>query len=226
MAQTKARTATAVSHAIEFAALFVALPIALAVYQVDVPLIPLLWAVTLGCLIVLLIDPTFDREVFFRTGGFRSHARRIVIRFAVLAAGLTILTWILAPEKLFSFVKARPGVWLLVMFAYPVLSVYPQGIIYRGFIFQRYRPLFGSGLAMIAASAVVFALMHIVLLNWIAPALTLIGGLIFADTYRRSQSLLIAWFEQALYGCFLATLGLGHYFYGGAPFGPGFPSMT
>lgn len=31
----------------------------------------------------------------------------------------------------------------LVMILYPVQSVYPQGIVYRTFVFGRYRDLFG-----------------------------------------------------------------------------------
>jgi membrane protease YdiL (CAAX protease family) len=79
---------------------------------------------------------------------------------------------------------------------------------------------------MILTSTLAFSFMHIVLLNWIAPLFTLVGGLLFAATYRRSRSLLTAGFEHALFGCFNFTLGLGVYFYNGARFGPGLPSLS
>jgi len=46
-------------------------------------------------------------------------------------------------------------------------------------------------------------------------ALTLPSGWLFADTYRRSESLLAASIEHALYGGFLFTVGLGRHFYNG-----------
>jgi membrane protease YdiL (CAAX protease family) len=49
--------------------------------------------------------------------------------------------------------------------------------------------------------------------NWIAPVLTLIGGLLFAWTYARTRSQVVASFQHALFGCFLFTIGLGWYFY-------------
>jgi hypothetical protein len=43
-----------------------------------------------------------------------------------------------------------------------------------------------------------------------------IGGVFFARTYTARPSLALVVAEHALYGCFLFTLGLGHYFYHGA----------
>ena len=41
------------------------------------------------------------------------------------------------------------------------------------------------------------------------------GGLFFADTYAKTRSLAAVYFEHALYGCYLFTIGLGFYFYHG-----------
>ena len=60
------------------------------------------------------------------------------------------------------------------MVAYPVVSVYPQGILYRAFFFQRYATLFPGKWPMIVASAAAFALLHIIFRNSLAVAL--IGG--------------------------------------------------
>ncbi len=62
-----------------------------------------------------------------------------------------------APELQWSFVRQHPGFWTVVMVAYPVLSVYPQGILYRAFFFERYAGLFPGKWAMIVASAAAFA---------------------------------------------------------------------
>ena len=58
--------------------------------------------------------------------------------------------------------------------------------------------------------------MHVVFENWIAPTFTLVGGLLFAWTYDRSETALPAAVQHALFGCALFTLGLGWYFYAGA----------
>ena len=51
--------------------------------------------------------------------------------------------------------------------------------------------------------------------NWIAPALTLIGGIVFGFTYERTRSSLVVAVQHALFGCFLFTIGLGWFFYSG-----------
>lgn len=178
--------------------------------------IPTLWLLTIVCLAALLLDHDFDRRRFFRREHLAMHMNGILLRFAVAATVLGACTWLFTPERLFSFVMQRPVIWALVMCLYPLLSVYPQGIIYRGFIFHRYGVLFGSGRLMILVSGIAFALAHVVLENWVAVALTLPGGLLFAYNYRKSRSLLVAAIEHSLYGCFIFTIGLGWYFYDGS----------
>jgi len=102
------------------------------------------------------------------------------------------------------------------MIAYPLVSVYPQGLVLRAFLMHRYRPLFRSRWTRIAVSAVAFSFMHIILRNPVAVGLTLIGGVLFADTHLRSRSLVVSSVEHAMYGCLLFTVGWGRYFYHGA----------
>jgi len=122
---------------------------------------------------------------------------------------------LIAPELLFSFVRTHPVFWALVMILYPVLSVYPQGIIYRSFLMHRYGSLLPSGLAVIIVSASAFAFMHLIFRNPLAVALTFVGGLLFAWRYKTTGSLFTSSLEHALYGCWLFTSGLGQYFYHG-----------
>jgi hypothetical protein len=55
--------------------------------------------------------------------------------------------------------------------------------------------------------------MHVIFENWIAPVLTLLGGLLFPWTYARTRSALVASVQHALFGCYLFTIGLGWFFY-------------
>jgi membrane protease YdiL (CAAX protease family) len=101
------------------------------------------------------------------------------------------------------------------MLAYPVLSVYPQGVLYRAFFFERYAPLFPGRWMMILASAAAFAFLHVIFRNPLAPAITFAGGLLFAARYAATGSLATSCLEHALYGCWLFTVGLGQFFYHG-----------
>ena len=105
--------------------------------------------------------------------------------------------------------------WVLVLVFYPVLSVYPQSVVYRAFLFQRYRKLFPHRLMMVVASAIAFAFVHIIFRNPIAISFTLIGGILFAWRYYESKSLFTSSFEHALYGCWMFPVGLGEFFYRG-----------
>jgi membrane protease YdiL (CAAX protease family) len=101
------------------------------------------------------------------------------------------------------------------MALYPVLSVYPQGVLYRAFFLQRYVVLFPNKWALVLASAAAFGLLHIIFRNWLSVALTFGGGILFALRYMETGSLLTSSVEHALYGCWLFTVGLGEYFYHG-----------
>jgi hypothetical protein len=73
----------------------------------------------------------------------------VLSRVLVVYAALTYLALLLVPHELFGFVRARPGFWAVVMCLYPLLSAYPQTIVYRAFVFHRYRCLVGEGLGMV-----------------------------------------------------------------------------
>jgi uncharacterized protein len=189
--------------AVEFGVLFLALPVSIRYLPRKIPPLPLLWLAAALCLLFLLRNPV----------SLGANLPSILITFAVGAAIIGVGVSCFAPQLLFNFVRANPGLWALVMLLYPALSVYPQGIIYRAFVMHRYQPLFESQWTMVLVSAVAFSLMHVVFRNPLAIGLTLIGGVIFAWRYQKTGSLFVSCFEHALYGCFLFTIGLGRYFY-------------
>jgi membrane protease YdiL (CAAX protease family) len=124
--------------------------------------------------------------------------------------------YFLRPDLFFNFVRREPWLWALVMVFYPIASVYPQGIIYRAFIFHRYRALFPNTMLLVFVSALAFAFVHIIFRNPVALAFTLAGGFLFAWRYSQCNSVLVTSLEHALYGCLMFTVGLGEYFYKGA----------
>ncbi|WP_068168233.1 CPBP family intramembrane glutamic endopeptidase [Neokomagataea thailandica] len=143
------------------------------------------------------------------------HLKHLLIRFAVLAPCLLLLTRLLFPHDFLSLPRTNPKLWGIVLLLYPILSVWPQEVLYRHFLFTRYAPAFNSTLALIIISAVTFGFAHILFLNPIAIILCLIGGFLFAQGYAQHRSLRLACLEHSLYGCLLFTAGLGRFFYTG-----------
>jgi len=200
---------------IEFLLLFVAAPFAYRFSPVRIPALPLLWIVSGYAWWQLMRDPRFDRRRLWNAGQLPGHLAVIVITFAVAAFVIWLCVHRFAPEREWRLVRQNPFFWAVVMVAYPMLSVYPQGVLYRAFFFERYAALFPAPWTMIVASAAAFAFMHIVFRNRLAPGFTLVGGLLFAFRYAETRSLATSCFEHALYGCWLFTVGLGEYFYHG-----------
>ena len=196
--------------------LFVGAPTVLAWRQLPVPAMPTLWLFTLFCLMLLLADHDFDRTRFLGLGPWREVMPGLLLRVGLGAVLITVLVLAIDPALLFNFPRRRPLFWALIMVLYPLLSVYPQGIIYRAFVMHRYQPLVGQGAGAVMLSALAFSYLHVVLRNPVAMVLTLAGGLMFARTYQRTGSLMVSGLEHALYGDLIFTLGLGQYFFTGA----------
>jgi membrane protease YdiL (CAAX protease family) len=141
---------------------------------------------------------------------------RILVRFIAGGLILSVLQYQLNRKAFLHFPKKHFWMWILVILTYPVISVYPQEIIYRLFIFRRYNEFFVNPVTFILISSIAFAYMHIIFGNYVAPILTFIGGIIFSITFYDSGSIIMSSFEHALWGDLLFTIGLGNYFYSGA----------
>ena len=200
---------------LEFTLLFVILPLGYRFSPFRIPALPLLWVVAGYAWWRLLSDPHFSRTQLWNAGQLPNRLVLIFVIFALVSLAIWLGVRQFALELQWSFVRRQPAFWAIVMVAYPVLSVYPQGLLYRAFFFERYASLFPGKWAMILASAAAFAFLHIIFRNWLAVGLTFCGGLLFAWRYAESGSLATSSFEHALYGCFLFTVGLGQFFYHG-----------
>jgi len=112
-------------------------------------------------------------------------------------------------EALFNVLINKPKLWILILFIYSSLSVYPQELIYRTFFFQRYNSLITNKTLFIFINATVFSLGHIFFRNTLVLILTFLGGLLFAITYSKTKSTLLVSIEHAIYGSWLFTVGMG-----------------
>jgi membrane protease YdiL (CAAX protease family) len=196
---------------LELAVLFALVPGLLATGWVRAPLLPLLWTASLYCLWRLRLDGRASLRLLAWSRARPGEWRRVLLTFAAITALLVVAVRVLRPEALFAFPRQHPWRWALVMSLYPALSALPQEIIYRAFFFDRYRFLLGDGLGLLVGSALAFGFTHLAFHNWVAVALTVPGGLLFAHSYRRNGGLLVVTCEHALYGCMVFTIGLGRF---------------
>lgn len=205
-------------RALELVLLFVGIPLALIPFARDVgrSLVPMLMALGTLAALALVLRGDFPARRLVSFGGVRGALPGILGRLAILGGLLTLAVLAWRPRLFLGFASARPVLFTVVLFLYPLLSAWPQEILFRAFFFRRYRSLLGNEKVLIAVNALLFGLAHAFFGNWIAPALSTAGGLLFARTYARTHSLTAAALEHALWGDLIFTIGLGRYFYGGA----------
>ena len=203
---------------LECAALYVGLPIFLYLERqlLDTWLTFILLLLAAGCTALLLRDGSFQRRHLWNRASFRTHLGRTLCWFLPGALVVGTVFALVRPDLWFTFPRVHPEAWLLIVVTYPILSAYPQEIIFRAFFFHRYHALFPSQWGKITASALTFGFAHIVFANWLAPAMTVIMGLQFSLTYARTESTLQVAVEHGLWGLYAFTVGLGWFVYSGA----------
>ncbi|MFN3643567.1 MAG: CPBP family intramembrane glutamic endopeptidase [Gemmobacter sp.] len=196
----------------EFAALFLAAPVAMAVLLPPSAMFPALFAVTAIGLGLLAVTP-----------GFRWHQllrgpviwREVALFAAITAAVSGAVVALTAPGAAFILVRQNPGLLAMILLLYPVLSALPQELVFRPLFFRRYGSILPGGQAGIVVNAAVFALAHLLYWNWIVAAMTFAGGLVFARAYQVQQSFPQAVVLHAVAGNIVFAFGLGIFFYTG-----------
>jgi len=102
---------------------------------------------------------------------------RTIVVFLLISATLMGLTIQLTnPNHFFGFPRRAPEIYLIVMGLYPILSVIPQGIIYRVLFFKRYGELFSDVRITLLMSAIAFCFAHLLFQNLFAVCLTFFWG--------------------------------------------------
>jgi len=195
---------------IEYLLFYLGLPLLLWVTKVQDMLLPVLW---LGAVFAwtLLRYGKGNRTSpsVSSTLNLRNELIFISLRFAGVALFLVVALYFYRPELLFWLPRKSLGLWGIIVIAYPLLSVFPQALVYRALYERRYAQAFSSPQVSLLIGTLVFCLAHIPFNNVWALAFTLPGGLIFLQTYRRTGSLGLSTLEHALYGDLLFTIGWG-----------------
>lgn len=215
------QTAKSRARVAELVALYILLPALLTLARLrfhSFPVIPALWVAAAPIAVWLVRRRGFAPPAVLGAGDAVVAERRVAavfLRLLPAAAALVALLHRIHPDWLFSFVSSHPKFWIVVMFAYPVLSVVPQGVIYRAFFRERYAALFPNAAVRTLVAAACFSFCHVFFLNVWALLLTFVGGILFWRTYEKTGSLFLANLEHALYGDLVFTIGYGGFLYHG-----------
>lgn len=198
---------------VEFAALYVGAPLAIALFMPGRLLFPALAIFSLAGMVLLWFTGGFDWKGLLR--GWRRLPWREILGMILLttAIGAAIL-WVVRPGAIFHMARERPGFMLLIWGLYPILSALPQELIFRPLFFHRYAAILPQGRAAIALNAGLFAFAHLMYWSVVVSVMTFAGGWFFARAYLRF-GFPAAWLLHAVAGNALFTVGMGVYFYSG-----------
>ena len=193
------------------------IPTLILVYRLAENVILILWLITLyGGFIYLKYHNRSNLKQIMNFQAFtKKNVNIILVRWLLLTIVIYLITFYFYNDKLFTIQKQNPYFLIIIFFVYPILSALPQEFIFTTFFFSRYQNLIPEKL-QIFTSAIIFTYAHVLFINFIAPFLSIFGGLIFANTYKKTNSLALVTFEHSLYGNSLFFMGLGYYFWGGS----------
>lgn len=198
---------------IEIIILFIVLPLLVFFDLIPLPKL-LVLLIGFAYVIFVLYQTVKIKELLpFRFSKFKEKSKRFLTYTFISAITLVLFTALYTPETLFQFPRQQPYVWLMVMILYPFLSAYPQEVIYRVFIFERYKKILPNEVYSTILSIVAFTFLHIIYDNWIAVILSFFGAILFTISYKKTKSLTIVTIEHIILGNLVFTIGLGHYFY-------------
>ena len=201
---------------VEFATLFILIPLLLYAFATRWVIYLTLWGISLYALLMLIRASDFSWHNLWHGDGWPKPAQRFAfLRFAVIAILLALVTWVALPEKFMRFPLDRFPLWLAVMVLYPLLSIVPQELCFRSFYFKRYGGLIPNPAAFMFLNGLLFGFSHIILNNWVAPTCCSAAGILLAHSYQQHRSLKWAVIEHSLYGCWIFTVGIGWYFFTG-----------
>ncbi len=156
---------------LEFMVLYIGGPLAFCMRLTGrVNALEMLWLAAAICLTLLLLDPTFDRGQLWNAAPMGRQLPQILGLFLAGAAAITALVWMYAPHRLFGLPRREPFLWVLILITYPIVSVAPQTLVYRVFLFHRDRPLLQlkpnqRAAALIVMSGLAFCFSHVIFRN-------------------------------------------------------------
>ena len=188
--------------------LFIVFPIAMAI---DFPIWIKLIIGILGFIYVIYVLLKIEKNRFKISSkiNWKPFWKATLLKLLFIVIITLPYVWFTDKSQLFVVVRNKPLLWVIILFVYSLLSVYPQELLYRTFFFQRYHSLINNKKLFIFINAIIFSLGHLFFKNALVIVLTFLGGLLFAFTFNKTKSTLLVTIEHAIYGCWLFTVGMG-----------------
>lgn len=188
--------------------LFIVFPIAMAI---DFPIWIKLIIGILGFIYVIYVLLKIEKNRFKISSkiNWKPFWKATLLKLLFIVIITFLYVWFTDKSQLFVVVRNKPLLWVIILFVYSLLSVYPQELLYRTFFFQRYHSLINNKKLFIFINAIIFSLGHLFFKNALVIVLTFLGGLLFAFTFNKTKSTLLVTIEHAIYGCWLFTVGMG-----------------
>ncbi len=199
----------------EFAAIYLAAPLVMALALPPEWMFPALFTVTGLGLVLLARTPGFRWRDLLAGAGRIDW--KLVAVFALATAGIGAgLVLALAPQAFLFLPRHNPRLMGLIAAFYPLVSALPQELIFRPLFFTRYRALLPRGIgAQLLLNAALFSFAHLMYWSWVVAGLTFAGGVVFAWSYRVRGNFPEAVVLHAVAGVILFALGAGVWFYSG-----------
>jgi membrane protease YdiL (CAAX protease family) len=169
----------------------------------------ILFLLALIALLILFLDQNFDKKRLIRFHCRKNHFLNIVLRFGLSSVAILSIILIFSPSAFSQIPFNKPLNWITSSLSYLFMSVVPQELIYRAYLFHRYRLILRGKFLPVAISTLTFTFAHIVYENYFALILTLIGGYYFSRTYQKSRSLMVTVTEHFMYGMLIFSSGVG-----------------
>jgi len=201
---------------VELIVIYYVSPLIIYFYGFFISPVQILSLLIIYIVLVLKLSNSLEfRKVFSFTFLRKKHLFYVQQRFFIMLILLTLFLLLYDYSLFLDLPLDKTYIWLGIVVIYPLFSVLPQEILYRTFFFERYKSIFTAKHTLVFASALTFSFGHIIFHNVIAILLTFFGGLMFAYTYHKRESLTLVSIEHTLYGVLVFTLGFGSFFYHG-----------
>ena len=201
-------------RAVEFTFLFVAIPFI--VFHQRVVLADYLLCVLTGlaclCAWLLYKEGKLEKQWYKAKSISLVDLKPILACFGLLVVSALFVMYFWPQLLSFNTTLVMGTSGILVFLLYPLFSVLPQEIIYRTFLFHRYKLLFPSKYARMFLSSLVFSLAHIIYGSLLVLVLSLLVGLLFSYRYFISGNTALVIIEHSMWGSFLFLLNLGSNF--------------
>ncbi|GLX82598.1 type II CAAX endopeptidase family protein [Thalassotalea eurytherma] len=136
----------------------------------------------------------------------------VLLTFLVCASGIAVYAWFFSEKLVLNTTLLISSSWLLTLIFYPLFSVIPQELIFRTFLFHRYKLLFPSKKARMLVSSLCFGFGHVIYGSVMVVVLSIIAGLLFSYRYFLSGNTAIVIIEHTLWGLRLFAFNIGAYF--------------